>query len=376
MVEIDTEKAVPASRNPRKDQRMFVAWRDLVVAKGRFALIGVVVTLITVLVTFLSGLSGGLVEQNISALTSLDADRIVFAVPQGEAVTYADSVITEKQATSWADQADVTTVDPLGISTTKITAVGRQQTVTVFGGGPGTDQVSVPGPGHVVLSADTADPLDVGIGDLVRVGDHDLVVDSISGHSWYSHMPVVNLNLSDWQDLASRPGEPAPFATVLAVTADGADYAAADLAAGTASQGVLASMTALGSFKSEIGSLLLMVAMLFGISALVVGAFFTVWSIQRQPDVAVLKALGATNRMLTFDALGQAAIVLLVGVTAGIGVTALLGTLAGTALPFIISPVTTLMPGLIMTVLGLAGAGVATRSITRIDPLIALGSNR
>jgi ABC-type sugar transport system ATPase subunit len=53
-----------------------------------------------------------------------------------------------------------------------------------------------------------------------------------------------------------------------------------------------------------------MVAMLFGISALVVGAFFTVWSIQRRPDVAVLKALGASGRMLVVDALGQAAIVL------------------------------------------------------------------
>ena len=355
---------------------MFVAWRDLVVAKGRFALIGVVVTLITVLVTFLSGLTGGLVEQNISALTSLDTDRIVFAVPQREAATYADSAITEKQATTWADQAGVTEVDPLGISTTKITAAGRQQTVTLFGGGPGTDQVGVPSPGHVVLSADTADALGVGVGGQVRVGETDLGVDSIAGHSWYSHMPVVNLDLGDWQDVASRPGEPAPYATVLAVTAGGADYAAADHDAGTSSQGVLVSLSALGSFKSEIGSLLLMVAMLFGISALVVGAFFTVWSIQRQPDVAVLKALGATNRMLTFDALGQAAIVLLVGVTTGIGVTALLGTLAGAALPFIISPLTTLLPGLIMTMLGLAGAGVAIRSITHIDPLTALGSNR
>lgn len=355
---------------------MFVAWRDLKVAKGRFTLIGVVVTLITVLVTFLSGLTGGLVEQNISALTSLDADRIVFSVPQGEPSTYADSAVTKNQATTWARQTGVTRVDPLGISTTKITAAGRQQTVTLFGGGPGTDHANVPAPGHVALSSETAEALDVKIGGRVRIGNQELVVDSTTGQSWYSHMPVVNLDLSDWQHIATRSGEPSPFATVLAVSAQDADYAAADNAADTSSHSVLTSLTALGSFKSEIGSLLLMVAMLFGISALVVGAFFTVWSIQRQPDVAVLKALGATNRMLTFDALGQAAMLLLIGVTAGIGVTALLGTLAGTALPFIISPITTLLPGLIMTALGLAGAGVATRSITHIDPLTALGSNR
>ena len=42
------------------------------------------------------------------------------------------------------------------------------------------------------------------------------------------------------------------------------------------------------TFKSEVGSLGLMIAMLFGVSALVVGAFFTVWTMQRSGDVAVL----------------------------------------------------------------------------------------
>lgn len=355
---------------------MFVAWRDLKVAKGRFMLIGVVVTLITILVTFLSGLTGGLVDQNISALTSLDADRIAFSVPDGEPTTYADSTVTEAQATAWARQDGVTSVDPLGISTARVLADGRQQTVTLFGGGPGTAEVKAPRPGHIALSSDTASALSVQVGEEVKVGDKRFVVDTTQGHSWYSHMPVAQLDLGDWQRLASPPGGPAEFATVLAVSGQGADYAAADRSASTSSQSVLMSLTALGSFKSEVGSLLLMVVMLFGISALVVGAFFAVWSIQRQPDVAVLKALGATNRMLTFDALGQAATLLALGVAAGIGVTALLGALIGPALPFVLSALTTLLPGLIITVLGLAGAGIAIRSITRIDPLTALGSNR
>lgn len=310
---------------------MFVAWRDLKVAKGRFTLIGVVVTAITILVTFLSGLTGGLVEQNISALTSVEADLIVFSVPEGEPTTYADSPVTETQATIWARQDGVTSVDPMGVSTAKVIAEGRQQTVTLFGGGPRIDDAKAPRPGNVALSSDTAEALDVKVGEQVHVGDAEFVVDTAEGHSWYSHMPVVHLDLDDWQNLVSRPGGPAQFATVLAVSAQDADYATADSTARTSSQSVLMSLTALGSFKSEVGSLLLMLAMLFGISALVVGAFFTVWSIQRQPDVAVLKALGATNRMLTFDALGQAATLLLLGVTVGIGVTALLGTIAGAA---------------------------------------------
>ncbi|HET6563044.1 MAG TPA: ABC transporter permease [Marmoricola sp.] len=355
---------------------MFVAWSDLRVAKGRFTLIGVVVTLITVLVTFLSGLTGGLVQQNISALTSLDTDRIAFSVPEGEPVTYADSAVTEAQAATWARQDGVRSVDPLGISTAKVSAGDRQATVTLFGGGPASGTDVPPAPGRVAITADTAESLDLEAGDQLRIGDASFVVDSAEGDAWYSHMPVVRLDLRDWQEITARNGAQAPFATVLAVSAEGADFTRADGAAGTSSEGLLTSLTALGSFKSEIGSLLLMVVMLFGISALVVGAFFTVWSLQRRPDVAVLKALGATNRMLTVDALGQAGVLLLVGVTAGITLTALLGALAGTALPFVLTPVTTLLPGAIMTGLGLAGAGIATRSITHVDPLTALGSNR
>ena len=101
---------------------MFVAWRDLKVAKGRFALIATVVTLITVLVTFLAGLTGGLAAQNISALTSLDADRMVLATAGDEQPTFADSVVTQQDADAWAGQAGVTDVKPLGISTALATA--------------------------------------------------------------------------------------------------------------------------------------------------------------------------------------------------------------------------------------------------------------
>jgi len=77
---------------------MFVALRDLRFARGRFVLIGSVVALITVLVGFLSGLTGGLATQNISAVLSIPADRVVFSAPttDGGAATFADSTITEE----------------------------------------------------------------------------------------------------------------------------------------------------------------------------------------------------------------------------------------------------------------------------------------
>ncbi|GAA0992990.1 ATP-binding cassette domain-containing protein [Subtercola frigoramans] len=305
---------------------MFVAWRDLRFAKGRFLLISGVVALITVLVGFLSGLTAGLADQNISAVLGLPADSIVFSVPaEGNSLSYSDSAITEAQAVTWSAEPGVTAVRPIGISQVKVYSGERQAAVAVFGADPGVN-ASVPAEsGHLTLPRTVATSLSVTAGDSVKVGGAEFTLDAVTDDTWYSHTAVAWMTLADWQGIAATTGNSGAFATVLAVSGSASAFTAAAAAAATTSKSVLLSLTALAAFRSEIGSLLLMVAMLFGISALVVGAFFTVWGMQRQPDVAILKALGASNRMLVVDSLGQAAAVLVIGVGAGIGLTAGLG---------------------------------------------------
>lgn len=349
---------------------MFVAWRDIRFARGRFLLIGAVVTLTTVLVGFLSGLTGGLAQQNISAVTGLDADRVVFSAPAaGAERSYGDSALTSANETAWSKEAGVTGVQPLGVSQSK--ATGSQTASVAFFGVTSEYRNLDLEPGTVILSAPAAKALRTTAGQEITVGDVSLRVSSVAGDDWYSHTPVVWTNLTDWQAHAAATGQADAYASVLLVHgAPDADVP------GTVSSGVIGSLTAIGAFRSEIGSLLMMVGMLFGISALVIGAFFTVWTIQRKGDIAILKALGASNRVLVRDALGQALFVLVSGVLTGFAATAALGALAGQALPFMFSPLTTLLPATVMIVLGLAGAAFALRTVTTAAPLSALGSTR
>jgi putative ABC transport system permease protein len=329
-----------------------------------------------VLVGFLSGLTGGLATQNISAVLALPGDRIVFSAPSsGSDLGYSDSAVTETQATDWRATRGVTAVDPVGISQTRGTARDAMAAIAVFGREPGSDPAAPTRDGLLGLSLPAAKALGAGVGDDVSIAGTTYRVETVGGDAWYSHTPVVTMTLHDWRASAAATGDPGAYATVLAVTGS-PDWAAADRANGTVSKTPLESLTALSAFRSEIGSLLLMVALLFGISGLVIGAFFTVWTMQRKGDIAVLKALGATTASLVRDALGQALVVLVAGIGVGLGLVALLGALAGTALPFLLSPLTTLLPGAIMIALGLAGAAFALRSVTSADPLTALGSNR
>jgi putative ABC transport system permease protein len=362
---------------------VFVAWRDLRFAKGRFALMGAVIVLITLLVGLLSGLTAGLGQQNISAITSLPAEKLAFDAPGGgQELSFSDSTVTAEQWRKWADAPGVDSAEPLGITTTKATAGNNSAGVSAFGVRPGSglapdgDELD----GHAaVLSTTAADDLGLTPGETFTLAGQRLTVASVSGDASFAHTPVVWTSLETWQQTAPPTGKTdGPTATVIALdTTAGADLQAADQAAGTSTVSQDDSLSAIGSYTSENGSLQLMRGFLFAISALVIGAFFTVWTIQRSGDVAVLKALGASTANLLKDALGQAVVLLAGGTLIGTGIAAGLGALvSGSAVPFLLTPATVLVPAAVMIALGALGAALSIRRITSVDPLTALGSAR
>ena len=382
---------------------MFLAIRDIRFAKGRFALMGGVVALVTLLLVLLSGLTAGLGDQSTSAIgklgagsgssgTSRPVDRIVFGAPGTNQPTasFTESEVTAAQVDSWGHVAGVARAEALGISQSRLQGGdGGTTNVAVFGVAP--DGQLAPSPvraGTLLIGSTVAADLSLEAGDTATVGGTELTVSAVVADQWYSHTGVVWTALPTWAEVAhlspvggaagGSTAENPPVATVVAVTyEDGAavDEAAANAMAGTVSASRTGSFQALGSFKSENGSLMLMQAFLYGISALVIVAFLTVWTVQRTRDIAVLKAMGASGGYVLRDAITQAAIVLVAGAGLGGAVGVLGGFAAAQAAPFLITPATTLLPVLGIIALGLAGAALAVRRVTTVDPLIALGGN-
>lgn len=342
---------------------------------------GTVVVLITLLVGLLSGLTAGLARENTSAVTGLSADHLAFAAPpDGQSVSFTNSTVKESAWRSWAGQPGVEKAQPLGIRTIDAAAVAGERTAAVSAFGVEPDGGLAPsgtpvGPGKVVLSVQVAEDLSARTGDRLRLGGAEVTVAAVAGDASYSHTPVVWTALADWQRLGA---DGAARATVIALTTtDGADLAAGDRAAGTSTLTLDGSLTAIGSYQAENGSLQLMRGFLFAISALVIGAFFTVWTIQRSGDVAVLKALGASTPYLLRDALGQAVVMLAIGTGIGTALASGIGALvSGGAVPFVLEASTVLVPAAVMIALGAVGAALSIRRITAVDPLTALGSAR
>lgn len=347
---------------------MFVAIREIRAAWGRFGLMVLVVTMISLLLVMLTALTQGLGHQSTSAVEALPADRVVLT-STGGVTSFEESTVTAAQRRTWTTRT--TSVEPLAVGHARAAKGDSAATVALFGLG---DDLAA---GTVALPRDTADTLNAAVGDTVSLDGHSLKVARVDDTQWYSHSPVAYVSMPTYTTVGRLPG--GSIGTALLVHEHGTvDVGALDRAAGTTSLAASGAVSALPGYQSEHGSLLLIQAFLYGISALVVIAFVSVWTIQRTRDIAVLRALGASRRYVLRDCLGQAAALLAAGAFVGTAAGAALVLMisrGGSAVPIHADTLTLLGPGAGVVALGLIGSYAAARRATHVDPLLALGGN-
>jgi putative ABC transport system permease protein len=380
---------------------MFLALRELRFARGRFALMGVVIALISVLVVLLSGLSSGLVNDGVSGLKTVPATAFAFDEGTMTDNAFSRSVVDDEQIAVWQGADGIAQAEPMGVNIVNgATDGGDQIDLTLFGVQPGGFLSPEVSSGEALGAVDgivVSEPLreqGIEIGTVVTLDRLDVeltVVGFTKGQATFGHVDVAYLPVATWQLIASgmsKAGAPAqeqvdgidfPFASVVAILAadDGKpDYATIDAAAGTSTMSLQDAFNASPGYEAETLTLSMIQFFLYAICALVVGAFFTVWTIQRTHDIAVLRAVGASSAYLLRDSLAQAAILLIgftvVGAAAGVG----MGAAMPDAMPFDLELAPIAVASGVTIVLGLIGAAVAVLRITRIDPLRALGGQR
>ncbi|KAA0019454.1 ABC transporter permease [Antrihabitans cavernicola] len=356
------------TESTRKETHMFIGIREILYAKGRFALICSVIGLMTFMVVMLSALTNGLQAQSISAIERLPGSTLVMQeTAAGQQPSLAQSTL-DQDAISTV-HADDPSAAELGITNARLSFGERSSVAALFGADdplmPRPDSGRLPSGGGVMLGADQANELGAHVGDMVTVGSQALRVESISDTGYYAHSPVVFTTVDTWRQIAHSTG-------VTALVTDKAVTDKAVSAPGTTALPMSKSVDAIPGYTSEHGSLLAMQAMLLAISALVVGAFFAVWTIQRLPELAVVRAMGADRGFLLRDGLGQAVLVLIVGESIGAAAGLALAWLVSGVVPVAVTVAGIALPIVAMTVLGTVGAVLAVRRVTVVDPLVAL----
>lgn len=362
---------------------------------------GVVIALISVLVVLLSGLSSGLVNDGVSGLKAMPATAFAFDEGTMTDNAFSRSVVDGDQLAAWRDADGIAEAEPMGVNIVNGVAADRTQVdLTLFGVEPG---------GFLAPPVSSGEPLDavdgivvsetlreagIELGTVVTLERSDAeltVVGFTEGQATFGHVDVAYVPVDTWRLLAAGAAEPGaptqeqvdaidfPYSSVVALLAADAaqpDLTAVDEIAGTTTMTLTEAFNASPGYEAETLTLSMIQVFLYAISALVVGAFFTVWTIQRTHEIAVLRAVGASTRYLLRDSLAQAAALLVgftaLGVAAGVG----MGAAMPDAMPFDLEFVPIAIASALTIVLGLIGAAIAVLRISRVDPLKALGGQR
>lgn len=380
---------------------MFIALRDIVFAKGRFLLMGFVVLLIAFLMTFLSGLSAGLVSNNVSGLMKVPATH--FAFQYDDRPTFRGSLVERGMWQNWRARPGVIAAEPFGHATFNARGAGDEPLELVLWGiAPGSFLAPPITAGEVLGRVDNGAVISSLLADRgVKIGDRitldrvltELVVVGIADERNFEHTPIVYVPLPKWQEATygppggAPPGEKLPdavfqYASAIALRlAPNVDLKAADKALGTTTLTREESYGTSPAYTIEIYTVAAIQGFLVLVSVVLLGAFFAIWTIQRTAELGLVKALGASNAYLLRDSLGQALLLMAVGVALGAALGLGTGYLfkamtTGLGFPFILEPAKVGASTALLLLAGVTGGAISVRLITRVDPIIALGRDR
>lgn len=364
-----------------KGVMLFLALRDLRRGARRFILLGVVIGLVALLSTVLSALATGLVTDGISGLRALPFDHMV--LQSGSESTFSRSTLRPDDLLPFEELQGVKST-PLGASFVNAASVdgGPSLDLALFGVAPDSFLVTRPdahqgldGPPGLILASELEEQ-GVKVGDRYTLGgsDVELPVLGFTFAGTYGHAPIAFTTLETWQQVQYGSDADGRFSAILTSGGDDAQLAVAAKQIHGEVLTKAESYAGSPGFTPETTTMSLIRGFLLVISALVIGAFFTVLTVQRTRQIGLLKAMGASNGYIIRDGIGQMVLLVAIATAAGMAVgAAIVALLSRGDAPVELAPASIATVGLSLVVAGVLGSLAALRRITQVEPAIALG---
>ena len=369
---------------------MFLAIREIRHSKLRYALIAGMIMLIAYLIFVLTALAFGLAQSNRAAIDSWKAENIVLnedadgSLRQSVLTTdqikhmklagnsaqlgELSAIIKDQDATDIDsdDDGTKTSAEILGIRSDEF--IYRQLQVNA-GVKFDTDATGSP------LQAIADDSLrDDGyrVGDTITVngGGEDVTIVGFTPHAKLSVAPVLYVPLAAWHDLKfgdnTPPGSPGADVEASAVVLqDGQLTNAVD----DVQQFTIGDfINKLPGYSAQNGTFNLMIGFLLVISLVIIAIFLYILTLQKVPNLTVLKVQGVTSGYLIRNTVAQALLISVVGVAVGAGLTALTAAFIPPSVPMDFNLV--ILGGMAALLIVMAGLGslAPIGTIIRIRP--------
>ena len=371
-------------------------WRN----KGRFFLFSLVIALIAVLVLFTAGLGEGLASANKEYLEKLDAQLLAFQANTGYSTI--ESRLDYKTVKRIRRVEGVADAGPIAFSNVKIVSEEGLDPIDVSfigvePGKPGAPEVIVGDnlrsqqAKAVVIDQRVAEDMNVGIDDYITIkvtqGTEDefynLRVTGITDGQQYFFRPSIFVTLPIWDKYRPK-ADPSvyssqPAVNVIAIRAK--DFASLDIIPGAIALAVDDVETTdiktayefAPGFAEQQNTLNTIKGFTFLIGALVIGGFFQIQTLQKIPQIGMLKAIGTPNPVVALSAIIQIIFVTVFGVF--LGGLATFGLTVGmpSGVPIIFTGTSILIAATSLLLIGPIGGMVSIRMALKVEPLSALG---
>lgn len=351
---------------------MFLALKELKQSKLRYGLIGTIMMLLSFLVLIISGLANGLSHANASSFIEMKADK--FIVSDDVDGKLLRSQIKKEDVDKVLAQVDAKDAVPMHIKVATFEKEGNSNKVDVAIFSSKQDSFIAPKviegkngtlENNEVVVDESIKQKGIKLGDeLVEpISKKTFKVVGFSQNQMFSHSPVVHMNENAWDALAL------PHQKDYSVIALNTDKKI-DNAKVIDKKEVLQSIP---GYKEEQGTLTMIIGFLLAISALLIGVFFYVITLQKTHQLGVLKAIGTKNSYLANSLVVQALFLSVVAMGISIVLVEGLQKILPESMPFLL---TTAMIGQyagIFIVISILGTLISLYQVLKVDALEAIG---
>ncbi|MET3546956.1 putative ABC transport system permease protein [Paenibacillus favisporus] len=370
---------------------MYLALREIRFAKARYSLIAAIMLLISFLVLFVTGLAQGLAYDNAASIQNMPATH--FVLEQGSDHRFTRSQISGEKLEQTRSVVGESNAEPLGVQMTSVVLSGGIQKIDVA-------LLAVNPKGWLApnLTMGATEKHETG-GVVVdeKLAEHgvrlgSILVDQASGTRWtvtgfvknesFSHAPAVFLSKEEWMGLhspssaQSGSGSSEGQAAYNAVAVKATEGQVSKLQSAVPNTEIIKKADAVSAtpgYKEEQGSLLMMIAFLFVISAFVLAVFFYVITIQKTSQFGILKAIGTRTAYLAGSVTLQVLLLSVFSLAVSIFLVKVLEMALPGTMPFQLGADMLALTCAAFIAMSLAGSLFSVWKVARIEALDAIG---
>lgn len=379
---------------------VYLSMKEILRYKGRFLLFSLVIALITILVLFISGLADGLANANREYLSKLDGELLVFQADTK--LSTLSSRLDSSTAVKVKRIPGVSEAGPVGFSNATLVFEDEREDVDIslIGVEPGKPGGAAPIEGEnlrlksadeTVVDGNLARSSDLEVGDTITIKSiqgteeeyYDLEVVGITDGRQYFFQPSIFVSMDVWEKIRPQPAQGTgdePIAYNILVVQVQPDADSSEVAQAIQTQvpdtevsDIVTAYKATPGYAAQQSTLNTQRGFTLLIGILVIGGFFQIQTLQKIPNIGMLKAIGTNNLTVGLAVVAQILLVTVFGVILGTLATLGLTALMPAGIPILFTPASTLGAVLALSLIGPLGGLVSVWLAVKAEPLMALG---